>query len=299
MKNNAHSTYTGSMAADSPIEQFKNAMLNVGITPPDEIIPDGKLHRFKIDGKLNGAYVLHLDGRAAGWFQDFKQGIKEKWKLDGYTQTFTAEQKAEFKAQRQKIEAEQAAELKAQYDVTAGKARYIWSQAKPATTHPYLTLKNINPHGARIAQDDRLIIPLLDETVEIVNLQFIDNKGGKRFMKGGRKKGCFYAIGAKSERICIAEGLATAASIYEATGQQTFVAFDAGNLKPVAKLVRSKFPGAEIVIMADNDLSGIGQDKAKEAADSVAGHVMVCPIEGMDFNDYLNSDSKAAAWTPV
>jgi len=63
------------------IESFKAAILENGVTPPETIVGDGNLHRFKIDGKLNGAYVLHLDGRAAGYFEDFKQGKSKagKW----------------------------------------------------------------------------------------------------------------------------------------------------------------------------------------------------------------------------
>jgi putative DNA primase/helicase len=232
------------------IEKFKYAMLNAGINPPDEIIPDGKLHRFKIDGKLNGWYTLHLDGKSNGCFGDWKQGINEKWKLAEFTQKFTAKQKAEFKKQRQISEATQKAELEAQYKAAAEEARYIYANAQPVTNHPYLTRKNIKANGARMSNDGRLVIPLFDENMTIVNVQFIAADGTKRFLKGGRKKGCFFAIGVKSEKICIAEGFATAASIYEHTKQQTFVAFDAGNLEPVAKAIRWRNPHDEIVIMA-------------------------------------------------
>ncbi|MDD2658353.1 MAG: hypothetical protein PHY54_01575 [Methylococcales bacterium] len=47
------------------IEQFRASMIGSIGTAPELIIGDGQLHRFKIEGKLNGAYVLHLDGRAA------------------------------------------------------------------------------------------------------------------------------------------------------------------------------------------------------------------------------------------
>ena len=67
-------------------EQFKNTMLDKIGYAPDVIIADGQLHRFKIDGKLNGWYSLHLDGRAAGSFGDWKQGIKERWKMEGKRQ---------------------------------------------------------------------------------------------------------------------------------------------------------------------------------------------------------------------
>lgn len=47
------------------IQQFKNAMLDAGVPPPDIIIGDGVLHRFKVDVKLIGWYSLHLNGKAA------------------------------------------------------------------------------------------------------------------------------------------------------------------------------------------------------------------------------------------
>ncbi len=51
---------------------FKNAIANVGLSTRDTIIPDGKLHRFNIQGdKLgskNGWYVLFGDDVPAGCF---------------------------------------------------------------------------------------------------------------------------------------------------------------------------------------------------------------------------------------
>lgn len=240
----------GHINMQQKIDQFKTVMLSAGVPPPDNLIPDGTLHRFNIDGKLNGWYVLHLDGRAAGCFGDWKQGIKEKWKLDDYTQKFTDEQLREFKANAMKVKAEEQAAHKIRHDEAADKARYLWSQAKSAINHPYLTRKNIKPHGVKITNDGRLIIPLFDESIEIVNIQFIGVDGAKRFLAGGRKKGCFFVIGTKSERILICEGLATGASIHESTGEQVVVAFDAGNLDPVAKVIRSCNPSAEIVIIS-------------------------------------------------
>ena len=49
--------------------------------------------------------------------------------------------------------------------------------------------------------------------------------------------------------LCIAEGFATGASIHEATGLPVAVAFNAGNLEPVAKALRKQVPRP-----ADGDL---------------------------------------------
>ena len=69
--------------------------------------------------------------------------------------------------------------------------------------------------------------------------------------------------------------------------QRTIVAFDAGNLLPVAKNIRELSPDSEIIICGDNDLSGVGQRKAKEAALAIGGKVLIPQIPGADWNDYL------------
>jgi len=51
------------------LEQFRQAMTSAGLTPPDTLHGDGKLHRYSTDGKpshKNGWYFLHLDGTPWG-----------------------------------------------------------------------------------------------------------------------------------------------------------------------------------------------------------------------------------------
>ncbi|MGZ8910996.1 MAG: toprim domain-containing protein [Methylococcaceae bacterium] len=273
------------------VDRFKTAMLDAGITPPDNIIGDGQLHRFKIDGKLNGAYVLHLDGRAAGYFQDFRQGIKQNWKQACKFVPFSEFQRQALKAQCQREQAERQAEITAKHKEAESKAVYIWNNAKPVpANHPYLIKKRIGTHGARLVRDNTLIIPLYNASRELVNLQFISETGGKRFLSGGKKKGCFFCLGDPTKRIPICEGFATGASIYENAGHLTVIAFDAGNLKEVAIVIKSLYPSAEIIIAGDNDESGVGQKAAREAALAIRGKYIIPPIVGMDFNDYLNME---------
>jgi len=249
------------------IDHFKNAMLETGIAPPDIIIGDGNLHRFEINGKLNGWYVLFLDGKAAGSFGDWKQGRKERWKMEDNFKPLTDEDRRTFAIERQRQECERKAEEAAKHKAAASKALYIWKQTLPAPdNHPYLLKKRIKPNGARLGRDGKLIIPLYNANKELVNLQFIKADGTKRFLSGGKKKGCFHWLGEETSKILICEGFATAASVYENTGYLTVIAFDAGNLKDVAITVRAFAPDAEIIIMADNDESGVGQTKARAAA---------------------------------
>ena len=51
----------------------------------------------------------------------------------------------------------------------------------------------------------------------------------------------------------ICEGYATGASIHEASKETVIVAFDSGNLLPVATSFREKFPSKIIIIAADDD----------------------------------------------
>ena len=52
-----------------PEQEFQAAIAAAGLTPPDSINADGKIHRFSTNGKRgddSGWYVLHTDGLPAG-----------------------------------------------------------------------------------------------------------------------------------------------------------------------------------------------------------------------------------------
>src|SRR5207247_8290229 len=90
------------------------------------------------------------------------------------------------------------------------------------------------------------------------SLQFITPEkpaegSNKLYLAGGRAAGCYHAIGKPNGVLAVAEGYATAASIHQATGYAVAVAFDAGNLEPVAVALRAKYPELRIVVCADDD----------------------------------------------
>jgi len=138
--------------------------------------------------------------------------------------------------------------------------------------------------------DGSLILPL-SKNGKITSLQFINESGEKRFLPKGEKGN--YLIGniQSGFPICVAEGFATAASIYESTSYPTFAAIDAGNLLKTAEEIRTNNPHALIIICADLDISGTGQKKATEAALAIGGLVAVPyfgenkPDNATDFND--------------
>ena len=276
------------------IEAFKNAMREYGITPPDYINADGNLHRFHIEGQKantsNGAYKLNLDGKPSGYFQDFVNDIKEKWLFHKSMPPLTPEEKKAYAIEKANREQERLSE----HEKAAKKAQYIWQNSQPAPDDfPYLTRKHIKPYSIRyrIYEKDgnpSLIIPMFDKDNAITGLQFIFENGSKRFLKGSQKG--FFILNGNNDYILICEGFATGASLFEATGYSMVIAFDAGNLENTAKTIREKYPTNNIILCADNDANHLGKTKAKAACLAVNAKYIIPPINGMDFNDYVNSD---------
>ena len=267
-------------------EQFQNAMLEAGMVTRHPIIDDGRLHRIHVEGDkrgtLNGAYILYSDGKPSGWFQHFSTGLTGRWSASGKREPFTSAMRRQIEADRKQRQIEQEDRQRE----AAFKARSIWLSSKPATPHPYLTKKRIKPHNARV-YNDALVIPLYSPNRELVNLQFIDADGNKRFLSGGKKKGCFSVIGKPTGTILICEGFATGASLHEDTGHFVVVAMDCGNLLSVAREIKKLYPTNQIIVCGDNDESGVGQLKAKAAAMAVFGKVLIPETVGFDWNDEL------------
>ncbi len=115
----------------------------------------------------------------------------------------------------------------------------------------------------------------------VVNLQIITAAGTKKFLKFGRKSGCFCLIGPPpkpGEPLAVCEGYATGESIHAAKGWPVFVVFDCGNMPTVAHWLREAYPKAVVFWCADND-AGVkgnpGVTKATEAAGICPGAVVV------------------------
>lgn len=261
--------------------EFKTALDKAGLSTKDKIIADGKLHRIRVEGdkpgSKNGWYVLFEEGVPAGSFGSCKTGDKSTWcaKAD---RDLTLAQREENRRRMIEARAAREAEEQARRNAARDKAFSIWKASTPASdTHPYLVKKGVGNHGLRLHKTS-LVIPMRDSAGNLHSLQFIDDDGNKRFLSGGRKKGCYYLMGLPVEPFCVAEGYATAVSIYEATLYPVAVAFDAGNLKPVAEAIYSHFQKPKIIICADNDINTPGNPglmKAREAAAAVEGLLSV------------------------
>lgn len=280
-------------------EQFRQAIADSGITPPDNFIADGDLYRFSKNGdswNKDAWYVFFADG-LGGVFGCWSTGFDGRWQADTgrkWSDAEIARHREQVEAAKRKRDAE-----KRQMQLDAKEAATkAWANAAPADPeNEYLQRKGIQPHGIRQRPDFQgkpsLVIPMFSDG-ELWNTQTIFAYGGKLFASGGRVSGCYYLIGEAqgAEVVCIAEGFATAASVHEATGYPTYCAFNAGNLLHVAKAVRVLHPDAQLIIAGDDDWQSdgnTGKNKAAEAADAVFGKA-VFPVFGNDRDEDGDTD---------
>jgi putative DNA primase/helicase len=256
-------------AASDPITQFRDAMLSAGLRPP-HILADGKIHRFATNGKKPAGWYIISNGNVPhGAFGDWRQGLRSTWVAD-LGRKLTREECEELKADE------------AERNELAAKARkraaYIWNHASPAPEHfPYLEAKCVSPDGLRTYKGV-LVVPVRDVTGDLMTVQFIDRVGEKKFLRDGTVKGGFYAFGTPNDTIYIAEGVASGATIYAATGIATVCALSSGNLEPVAKALRAKYSHETFVICADDDWkrpSNPGLTEARKAARAIGAKLAV------------------------
>ena len=78
------------------VEEFRRVLEAAG-TRPAEIVADDTLHRCPTTDKphgKDGAYILHLDGRVSGWWQNWRAGLSDTWTAEGQPEMSPAEKKA-------------------------------------------------------------------------------------------------------------------------------------------------------------------------------------------------------------
>jgi len=280
------------------IDQFRQALMSAGLSPPDTFKADGKTHRFSTDNKpshKNGWYFLHVDdipwGQAGDWAVSGGDRVVH-WCAKTDTQMTNAERdnhRQRVKAQQSQQEAKQ---IESQQE-SAAVAAQRFEKATACIQNDYLTRKGVNPYGIN-SEGNQLLIPMRDTSGTLCSLQIIAPDGDKRFLFGGKVKGCYHSIGKPKGVLIVCEGYATGASIHEATGHAVAVAFNAGNLESVAVALCSKYPDLKIIIAADDDWKtegNPGMTKAREAALAVGALISVPifpadrPAAANDFND--------------
>ncbi|EEJ7164125.1 DNA primase [Salmonella enterica subsp. enterica] len=199
-------------------------------------------------------------------------------------------------AERRKREQErqQQAATEAEKRRAAFSAKY---QALVAESTPgqsaYLTAKGLEC-PLPLLPDGSLLVALTNGDGAVTGAQTIKPDGEKRLVAGTVKKGAFFTVNTSDnpKAVIIGEGLATVLSVHLMRPDAMAVtAIDAGNLLPVAKVMRRKYPDTQIIIAADNDIKpgepNTGRDAAEKAAKSISGWLTLPPGEHKaDWNDY-------------
>ncbi|BBD77406.1 AAA family ATPase [Hydrogenophilus thermoluteolus] len=302
------------------VNQFRDAIIAAGLTPPREIIPDGKLHRFSTNGKRGddaGWYLLHLDGIPAGAFGDWRSALSETWRAD-LGRALTPEEEAAHRRRIEEARRQVEEERRKRAEQAARLAATVWRAAQPARPdHPYLARKKVSPTATlrELPLDElteligyapqakgellcgRVLIAPVRVAGKIATCEFIDEAGRKSALAGGVKGGGFWATAALPDqgRIIIAEGVATALSIAEALGEPVAAALSVGNLAAAGNAIRAEHPSIELVIASDLDkATGLAHPEAIKAAETLNCPLVAPPRDllpgGTDFNDLALRD---------
>ena len=264
-------------------DRFIRAMSAAGIEPFKDLdLVDGHLTRFRVrgdkPGSRNGWCVWHSLPVSAGAFGSWRTGQSEVWRDQSDVQ-LSAEQRAQQREQLRAMQRTRDEQITKMRSEARQKAARLWKLSHPATdAHPYLRAKGVQAYGVRQLRD-MLVVPLRDADGALHSLQFIGADGSKRFLTGGRISGCYFAIGKPQRELLLGEGLATCSTLHQATGSAVAVCFNCGNLEPVARALRAKFPRLRLVICADNDTATPGNPGVTHAtaAAKAVGALLAVP----------------------
>ena len=293
------------MNAQDVVGQMLAAGLEV---PPMPLDLTGRVRRF--GPKKNQWYRLREVRTDAGTyvvtgsFGDWRGQERHRVEVDW--QGITEAERQALQARRQaqaEADAQARAAAAAQAAMTAAE---LWASAarEPLGPVPYLQRKAVQAEGCRYLRDGSIVIPLLrydlprDQALKA--LQVIRPDGTKRFTRGFEKPGCCLRLGhvVVGEPLLICEGWATGLSLRMALERKlpVFVGLDAGNLLPVAQLLRALHPQSPLLICADDDWrteGNPGRHKAHLTAKAVAECAYTWPVfqrhlrgpKDTDFND--------------
>lgn len=282
-------------------DEFTAWLEERGAVIKDPIEFDGQKHYVDtVDGKAGsrkGVYAAFLDGRPAGWYRDYKNGGEiQKWVSTGAAPN--PEQMAMLRADAAARREQRAAAQADKFDQTANRLMEEYNRL-PDATGDLAYLKNkqvIAANGLKADERGNVVIPLFNADGEFRTLERIWADGSKHLEKDGQAWGSFFVVGGQlkdGDNLLYAEGYATAASISEAINQPVIMTVNAGNMVEVAGRLKDAFPNSTHYFLADNDIykdENVGLEKATEAAELTAGHVLVPafsnPKEGLtDYND--------------
>ncbi len=265
-----------------------------------------------------GWYVIyeHLtsDHRTiyCGAYGDWRQGEKGSWqRIKPKGGRLSAEDREVMK-KRAEDGQRKAAEAEARKHRTAARrAAAMWKKLPEKGTSLYVERKRVVAFGLRYSKKSgAALVPMRRvKDGQLSGLQVLypqvqaDTGRDKSYWPYGlEKEGAAHIIGPDPEPgdvVLVCEGYATGASLHMATNLPTVVCFDAGNLLPVGKALRERYPGRQLLFCADDDWKTVingkphntGRIRAENAA-TVTGGQVVLPVfdndreeRWTDFND--------------
>lgn len=251
--------------------------------PSGHPVLDGRIHRF--GPRKKAWYALRewtlksgrcvVTGGFGIWQGENNNAIPVKIDWQG----ISAEEREQVARQQRELEAHEQAKRKKLADFAANRAKMQWDAVQPdnGAVSPYLQRKQVDAENVRIQPDGTLLVPMYHykpDGVRLAGLQKIAPDGTKLFNRGMDKTGTAMILGdipPSPRLIMIGEGYATMESVRMATGKKwpAVVAFDCGNLLPVAKWLRQRYPDTHLLFIADDDYR-IEERYRKYIADNIS-----------------------------
>ncbi|MDA7704969.1 DUF3987 domain-containing protein [Rickettsiales bacterium] len=223
---------------------------------PENIIQDGKIHRFGKDKKY--WYIIFENWiLIADWSEQLPR-INNAIDNNKYS-LLTDKQKEDLKQKIKSTSDTQEKEKEIAQNKAKDTALKIWNNLSNNGESKYLNNKDLKAiDGIKFGKyngKNQIITALIDNNDQINSLQFIYDNGNKIFLKNGNISGCYSEFGNKdSNLIYICEGLATGLSILLAKPDHLIIiAYNCQNLEKVANNIIKKYLNKEIIITGDND----------------------------------------------
>lgn len=282
-------------------------MLAAGLEcPPQPLDLSGKVRRFG-PKKAQWYRLRELRSRGGSWvvvgsFGNHKG--QQRWRVAVDWKGLGEEERAALREQRRAHAERERAERAELAKLASASAAAVWRAGTVVGRSAYLERKGVDAEACRYLRDGSIVVPLLrydlprEQALQAVQRIWPD--GAKRFTKGFSKPGVCLRLGhvVVGEPLLVCEGYATGLTLRMAVERRlpVFVALDAGNLLPVAELLRGLFPQAPLLICADDDWRTVGnpgREKAHKASRAIAHCHYTYPIfrpalrgpKDTDFND--------------
>lgn len=247
-----------------------------------------------------------------GAYGDWRSGEKGRWqRIKPKGGRLSAEDREVMKKRAEEGQRKAADAEARKHRTAARRAAAMWKKLPDKGASLYLDQKRVIGFGLRYSKKTgSALVPMRRvKDGQINGLQVLypavqaDTGRNKSYWPYGvEKEGAAHIIGQDPEPgdvVLVCEGYATGASLHMATNLPTVVCFDAGNLLPVGKALRDRYPGRQLLFCADDDWKTMvngqpyntGRIKAENAA-TVTGGQVVLPVfdnnraDGWtDFND--------------